>query len=58
MSHATRLSISKECIVHCRIVSLSHSFILPSIFVVPLYVQREIEEFFLPQLEQSLCQYF
>ena len=45
MSHANILSLSKECIVHCRIVCLSRSVMLPSIFVVPPDVQRGFEEF-------------
>ena len=31
MSHVTPLSLSKECIVHCRIMSLSRSVMLPSL---------------------------
>ena len=44
MSHVNPLSLSKECIVHCRIVCLSRSSMLPSIFVVLPDVQRGFEE--------------
>ena len=45
MSHVTPLSLSKERIVHCHIVCLSHLIMMPSLFVVPPNVQRGFEEF-------------
>ena len=57
MSHANPLSLSKECIVHCRIVYLPCLFMLPSHFVVSSDVQRGSEEFLPLQSTQSLCQY-
>ena len=57
MSHVTRLSLSKECIVHYRIVCLSHLVMLPSLFVMPLDVQRGFEEVLPLQSTQSLCHY-
>ena len=57
MSHATPLSLSKECVVHCRIVYLSRLVMLPSIFVVPPNVQSGFEEVLPLQSTQSLCQY-
>ena len=44
MIHVTPLSLSKECIVHCRIVCLSRLVMLPSIFVMLPDVQRRFEE--------------
>jgi len=57
MSHVNPLSLSKECIVHCRIVYLSCLVMLPSHFVVPPDVQRGSEEVLPLQYTQSLCQY-
>ena len=58
MIHATPLSLSKECIVHCRIVCLSHRVMLPSLFVVPPDVQREFEEVLPLQSTQSFVSVF
>ena len=44
MSHVNPLSLSKEFIVHCRIVYLSYLVMLPSHFVMSPDVQREYEE--------------
>ena len=44
MSHVTPLSLLKECIIHCRIVCLSHLVMLPSIFVMLPDVQSGFEE--------------
>ena len=54
MSHATPLSVSKECIVHCCTVCLSCSVMLPSLFVMSPNVQRGFEEF----LPLQSTQYF
>ena len=58
MSHVYPLSLSKECIVHCRIVCLSRSVMLPSLFVVPPNVQRGFEEFLPLQYTQSFVSVF
>ena len=47
MSHANPLILSKECIVHCHIVSLSRSFMLPSIFSCCLMFKGKLKKFFL-----------
>ena len=58
MSHVNPLSLSKECIVHCRIVYLSCLVILPSHFVVSPDVQRGSEEVFVSvYLSQSYGYY-
>ena len=53
MSHITPSSLSKECIVHCRTVCLSHLVMLPSLFVVSPDVQRGFEEVLPLQSTQS-----
>ena len=55
MSHANPLSLSKECIVHCRIVCLSRQVMMPSLFVMPPDVQRGFEEVLPLQSTQSSC---
>ena len=58
MSHVTPLSLSKECIFHCRIVCLSRSVMMPSIFSVPPDVQRGFEEVLPLQFTQSFVSVF
>ena len=58
MSHVTPLSLSKECIVHCRIMCLSRLVMLPSIFVMLLDVQRGFEEVLPLQSTQSFVSVF
>ena len=57
MSHANPLSLSKECIVHYRIVYICCLVMLPGHFVMPPDVQRESEEVLPLQYTQPLCQY-
>ena len=45
MSHVTPLSLSKECIVHCRIVSLSHTVMLPSILSCRTMFKGKLKKF-------------
>ena len=54
MSHVNPLSLSKECIFHCRIVCLSRLVMLPIRFVVSPNVQRGFEEVYLCS-PHSLC---
>ena len=54
MSYATPLSLSKECIVHCRIVCLSHLFMLPSILLCRPMFKGKLKMLFLYS-QNSLC---
>ena len=54
MSHATPLSLSKECIVHCCIVCLSHLVMLPSLLSCHLMFKGKLKKFFLCS-QNGLC---
>ena len=45
MSHATPLSLSKECIVHCRTVYLSGLVMLPSLLLCRLMLKGKLKKF-------------
>ena len=45
MSHVTPLSLSKECIVHCHIVSLSRSVMMPSLFLCHSMFKGKLKKF-------------
>ena len=47
MSHITPLILSKECIVHCRIVYLSHLVMLPSLLSCRWMFRGKLKKFFL-----------
>ena len=45
MSHVTPLSLSKEYIVHCHIVCLSHLVMLPSLLSCRLMFKGKLKKF-------------
>ena len=54
MSHVTPLSLSKECIVHCRIVCLSGLVMLPSLLSCRPMFKGKLNNFYLYS-QNSLC---
>ena len=54
MSHVTPLSLSKECIVHCRIVCLSRSIMLPSLLLCRPMFKGDLKKFYLCN-KHNLC---
>ena len=45
MSHVTPLCLSKECILHCRIVCLSHLVMLPSLVLCCPMLKGKLKTF-------------